>query len=434
MKPDKNKDIIERMAEVLRKHSLPYEEGAWERFKEFEKTKRKKVVLWPYFTGAAAVLLLAITLFLNDKGIVGHNEPTRIAKVEVPIEKESLENKKIEKLVSSEKSVNSSDEIRNRKLTANNLAAKSNLINQDQSNNSVTTSEHFLTTSRQLNVNQASLGQQTEIEQGDLAAPSLKDEPISKIVENPLAVTQTKKDKAPFTDDFFNDKAYAESAAMDNNSSDVLNKWNFSIEVSPNIKEKNVNFGGGLAVAYNLNKRISISSGISYMQLDAQRGPNQLDIPAEFSKASLSSYNYNKSLNAVNTSLVGLDIPVNVKFNLNNNMYASAGVSVFSVLNESRHNEFEEHVAVLAYSSPNSISVSAPEPLMRTVYTKETSENTPYQGKNFTGFFNFSVGYKLPFLQKLNLAVEPYLKIPVGSLSEEDMDLSNGGLKIITSF
>jgi len=434
MKPDKNKDIIDRMAETLRKHSLPYEEGAWERFKEFEKTKRKKVVLWPYFTGAAAIILLAITLFLNDKGTVGDDESTRIAKVGVPVKKERSENKRIEKIVSSEKSVNSSGEIHNGKLAANNLTAKNNLINQNQSKNSVTTSEHFLTTSRQAVVNQTSSGQQTEVEQEDLTESSLDDHLTSKTNENQLAATQTKKDKAPFSDDFFNDKAYGESTEMNNNSSDVLNKWNFSIEVSPNVKEKNVNFGGGVAVAYNLNKRISISSGISYMQLDAQRGPNQVDIPAEFSKASLTSYNYNKSLNAVNTSLVGLDIPINLKFNLNNNMYASAGVSVFSVLNESRHNEFEEHVAVLAYSSPNRPSVSAPEPIMRTVYTQETSENTPYQGKNFTGFFNFSVGYKLPFLQKLNLAIEPYLKVPVGSLSEEDMDLSNGGLKIITSF
>jgi len=434
MKPDKNKDIIDRMAETLRKHSLPYEEGAWERFKEFEKTKRKKVVLWPYFTGAAAIILLAITLFLNDKGTVGDDESTRIAKVGVPVKKERSENKRIEKIVSSEKSVNSSGEIHNGKLAANNLTAKNNLINQNQSKNSVTTSEHFLTTSRQAVVNQTSSGQQTEVEQEDLTESSLDDHLTSKTNENQLAATQTKKDKAPFSDDFFNDKAYGESTEMNNNSSDVLNKWNFSIEVSPNVKEKNVNFGGGVAVAYNLNKRISISSGISYMQLDAQRGPNQVDIPAEFSKASLTSYNYNKSLNAVNTSLVGLDIPINLKFNLNNNMYASAGVSVFSVLNESRHNEFEEHVAVLAYSSPNRPSVSAPEPIMQTVYTQETSENTPYQGKNFTGFFNFSVGYKLPFLQKLNLAIEPYLKVPVGSLSEEDMDLSNGGLKIITSF
>src|SRR5690606_17853571 len=94
-----------------------------------------------------------------------------------------------------------------------------------------------------------------------------------------------------------------------------LNKWNFSLELSPNIKDKNVNFGGGIAIAYNITNKISISSGISYMQLDAERGFNH-DGSAELSRASINSYNYTKSLNTINTSLVGLDIPINLKLNL----------------------------------------------------------------------------------------------------------------------
>src|SRR5690606_23081571 len=65
MKPDKDKDITERMVEMLRKHSFPYKEGAWERFKEYEASKNKKAVLWPYLSGAAAVVLLGIVLVLK---------------------------------------------------------------------------------------------------------------------------------------------------------------------------------------------------------------------------------------------------------------------------------------------------------------------------------------------------------------------------------
>src|SRR5690606_26988837 len=105
----------------------------------------------------------------------------------------------------------------------------------------------------------------------------------------------------------------------------------------------------------------------------------------------------------------------------------------FNVLEESRYNQFEEHVAVLGSTSTKDNSGN-PEPVIQTLRTQELSEETPYQGKNFTGFFNLSVGYQLPVLKKLNLAVEPYIKVPIGSLSEQDMDLSNGGLKIITTF
>jgi len=212
-------------------------------------------------------------------------------------------------------------------------------------------------------------------------------------------------------------------------------KWDFSVELSPNIKDKDVNFGGGFAIAYNLNDRISIGSGVSYMHLDAQRAPNKIDIPAEFS--TLGGSNNNKSLNTISTSLVGLDIPINLKLNIGNAMYANAGVSVFSVFNESRYNNFEERIAVTALASPASSSSDQKERSgveARALYSQEVSSSTPYEGKNFTGFFNFSVGYKLPLFPKMNLAIEPYFKIPIGSLSDQDMDLNNGGFKIKASF
>src|SRR5690606_16063583 len=220
---------------------------------------------------------------------------------------------------------------------------------------------------------------------------------------------------------------------------DVLStkKWDFSVELSPNIKDNDINFGGGFAIAYNLNDRISIGSGVSYMQLDAQRGPNGIDIPSEFSKLA-GSRNNNKSLSTISTSLVGLDFPINLKLNIGSAMYANAGVSLFSVLNESRYNNFEERIAVTSLASPNtSPSASKSESNgveAQTLHSQEVSVSNPYEGKNFTGFLNFSVGYKLPFIPKINLAVEPYVKIPIGSLSDQDMDLSNGGFKIKASF
>src|SRR5690606_2483753 len=90
MKPDKHKDITEQMAEKLRKHSLPYKEGAWERFQEFEASKSKKIVLWPYFTAAAAMLIFAFTLFINLNDSEQIDEPGQIAKTDLPVQIEDL--------------------------------------------------------------------------------------------------------------------------------------------------------------------------------------------------------------------------------------------------------------------------------------------------------------------------------------------------------
>src|SRR5690606_27405476 len=81
MEPDKNKDIAERVAEMLREHSLPYEEGAWERFKKYEAMKSRKLVLWPYLS-AAATILLAVTLFINKDDDQVENDK-QLAKTEV---------------------------------------------------------------------------------------------------------------------------------------------------------------------------------------------------------------------------------------------------------------------------------------------------------------------------------------------------------------
>src|SRR5690606_14374645 len=113
--------------------------------------------------------------------------------------------------------------------------------------------------------------------------------------------------------------AYNESLESVNKlASNSVDKWNFSLEVSANSMDNDVNFGGGVGVTYNLSKKLSISSGISYVQLSANRNPSQ---PAEIAKTSLTTYNYSKSLNGINTSLSGLDIPINLKLNLNSNMY-----------------------------------------------------------------------------------------------------------------
>jgi len=444
MKPDKNTDITEQMAEMLRKHSLPYEEGAWERFKDFENARKKKVVLWPYFSGIAAAILLAVTLFMF-KGEERSNEP-KVAKSELSKDrtKENSNNQQLSQDLKSDKI----EDKRSSSLSAFDINSKLNrtAYNNDASHQS---KEERALKGQKLEsyednhdpkgtVEIASLG--TDLKNPDKMQSVTLQNDQKKSTEIQSLVAKPKDTKKAFSyTDAFGVQTYQEKDPRDDDPTRISNtsKWNFSLELSPNIKDKNVNFGGGVAVAYNLGKNVSISSGISYMQLDAQRGPNQVDIPNEFAQTSLSSYNYSKSLNAINTSLIGLDIPVNLKFNLNSSVYARAGVSVFSVLNESRYNNFEEHIAVLSYAAPapgNADQKAAPEPMIRTVHSQEANENTPYEGKNFTGFFNLSVGYKLPLFQKLNLAIEPYLKVPIGSLSEQDMDLSNGGLKIITSF
>lgn len=414
MESDKNKDITRLMADALREQKLPYKEGAWERFKEFEAEKKRKRSLWPYLSAvaAAAVLVMGVLLTVNQESQQGPAEIVRTTISQPKAAPQDLPATASEEQPEESIVPQPSEPV----YLAYNAPSRRSASSPDSDTGEAMTQRFEA----------AATGSETASEPSTTQAPSATKsysftEPRERKPADDVAVSK----------DSYDALARQEAEPLIGQEKD--SRWSFSLELSPNIKNKEVNLGGGVGVSYALTDRLSISSGVSYVALDADRGPNQQDIPQEFAKTSLSNYNYNKSLSSINTSLVGLDIPLNLRFQVNPKMYASAGISVFNVLEESRYNQFEEHVAVLGFTGNNNDSDS-PEPVMQTLRTTEISQETPYQGKNFTGFFNFSVGYQLPVLKKLNLAVEPYIKVPIGSLSEQDMDLSNGGLKIKTTF
>jgi len=423
MEPDKEKDITRLMAEALRKQKLPYREGAWERFKEFEAERKGRKVLWPYFSAvaAAALLVMGVLITVNQNDLPSSADVVR-TNVSIPQNRESFvpEARGNNKKVDSEGLTNQSTHPDRQYLAYSTPVSRSSELSAYAASEGLPEgSKAADAASYPQAAEAASVVESSETESS--AKSYLPANPSEKNAVRDVQISTNSYD------------ALVQRAPESAFDSDNDSRWSFSVELSPNIKNKEINMGGGVAVSYALSDRISISSGLSYVALDAQRGPTQRDIPQEFAKTSLSNYNYNKSLSHINTSLVGLDIPLNVRFQVNQKVYASAGVSVFNVLEESRYNQFEEHVAVLAFTG-NKDGSGSPEPVMQTLRTQEVSEETPYQGKNFTGFFNLSVGYQLPVLKKLNLAVEPYIKVPIGTLSEQDMDLSNGGLKIITTF
>lgn len=435
MKPDKNKDITDRMVEMLRQHSLPYKEGAWERFKEYEAAKKKKTIIWPYLSGAAAIVLLGVFLFLRQDEPDIKSAPNS-AQTEVPIDEDVAEPLDSSPgLIEKEghtTAVDMGEIVLDETVLATTISSE-----PEEEGTDIENLQYYAVRRSSENKLEKLIGSRDENHERpvDVLQQSAA---VSQQETDPNRKEESKIDEPSGTYDQedinrSSDWAFKGESGTDIDLKPSLDKWDFSIELAPNINERNqINFGGGLAVAYNINEKLSISSGVSYVQLDAQRGPNQMDIPAEFSKASLNSYNYNKSLNTINTTLVGLDVPVNLKVNLGSQLYASAGVSVFSVLSESRYNIFEEKIAQVASVSAG--GEGSRVPAIQTVYSQEASPNTPYEGKNFTGFFNLSLGYKLPVLKNINLSVEPYLKVPVGSLTDQDMNLGNGGLKIVTSF
>lgn len=229
---------------------------------------------------------------------------------------------------------------------------------------------------------------------------------------------------------------------------DTKSKWDFGVEVAPAATRANVNIGGGLTTAYRLSDKFSLSTGISLLQLDADRkdpsagkyGPMSSPVPSYDSPVSGSpgggsgspGDGSDKQLLAVNANIKAIDIPISVIYKFDQRYYTSIGVSYFNVIGEKRNNTFMQ---------TSRVNEDRINPATGQFYTKlisseveEQGKETPLRGNSYLGFFNFSLGRRQSLFNKYNILIEPFIKVPIGKLSDEDLRLMNSGIKFQVSF
>lgn len=205
--------------------------------------------------------------------------------------------------------------------------------------------------------------------------------------------------------------------------------WDFGLQVMPAATSDRMNVGGGVTTAYRISDKFSLSSGISYLQMQAAG-----DVSGQGnSGAGISSF-AEKKLVGVDANLKAIDIPIALVYKLNKNFYTSAGVSFFSVLSEKRNNTFEQTAQVdrngydFQTGGPSTFKAVSVE------HVEEPTVERHLKGNSYLGYFNFSVGRQQNIFNKYKVRIEPFIKIPVGKLSSEDLNLTNSGIKFQLSF
>lgn len=419
MKP--NQDPIDELVEKLRAHRLPYREGAWEEFKSYSQNKRKSKRIWPYAV-AAAIIGLGFMLFVLFPSKEEARQPVLVNAPlveELPLQKhqglkteDSLpENSLLQAQAMSESSESSRSPQRDEKIEPPPAALNREPVALEKFSPKVS----FV-----LPV--------TELTERDLAvrtSPSTLEQQVAG-----LRTPETTQ-----ASDFLTALLKAEKEEMQANapqSYSIPSKWSFGIEVSPNMSSRHqVNMGGGVALSYAVSNKISVSSGISYMQVDAERGVRAPKVHAMESPATgyVSINVENKTLRKFQANLAGIDIPLNINYHINSRVFTSVGVSLFNVVKEEGTNQFINEQATMSIREGS----KSPEPVVKRFMTKEAAEKK-YEGKSMNSFFNMSVGYKVPVSKRITLGVEPFYKIPLGSISPDELNLSTGGVKISTRF
>jgi len=194
--------------------------------------------------------------------------------------------------------------------------------------------------------------------------------------------------------------------------------------------ESAVNLGVGLSSDIYLGNSLSLSTGLglarntlsysSSIALNAaQTDFVSANLPSAYNLVG-NSFNPATSVKNYSAGLLGLDVPINIKYDLSsgaNNFYVTAGFSSGTFINETY---------TYQYGFP-----AASYPFNQQTQGSSTSKN--FDSFYFAKTINFAFGAGLPFGKK-RLIAEPFIKYPIGGLGSQNIPFGAGGLNLKFKF
>lgn len=454
---EKNKEWFDQLSDRLREHEEPYEAGSWERFRSQhpQVTQPQRVGLFPLWIkyGAAGISAAALILIgLIFLWPASENLP-EMASTEVDFSEEIIEPKlEVWEAPANSKGVEDRKEIADRSVVVSSEKVFTSRItppiNRPATDRTATELDGVIKKDDLALVNVITDRELTTLTTYDI-------QPIDRAAESVL--NSKSHDAWSVGERLSALQGTPNETPSVIASSNQTGRWNMGLVLAPNMTTEQVNIGGGLAVAYRLNDKLSVQTGISlghygvntqsFIPGTQASGPSSgaMDSPmappsggtgssgatgsADKDFESLTPAYHTRYLNSQTSRLLGMDIPIELKYEVSDRFYTVFGLSVFGVLEENRTNHFVDRInePLTMDGSNNSYSV-------RTLYVDERASRHPMDGHTYTGFLNFSIGHQTQISRKLRFSVEPFFKLPIGSLAREDMNLTNGGIRIITGF
>jgi hypothetical protein len=482
MSEEFDKKLINRINEVFDDFEDDSANEGWaELRKKFPVSERKSIALWWYSSAAAVLLIASIWLFSNN---INPLTPTDTAQKKKEIRSEKPEEQAISDTTASfppESKIAATD---NQARSQSYARAKRIKLNQKQKSVSHEKNKEVEYAESALNVagGQPIKSNSNKQELSANEKSVIQDQPItasqSKIKELPLNVASDKylseqesikldsikqltslsisdsekkqsivisqnipaKEPPKLTADKKpNDLAnYTEKSRSKADKNVVIGFYAGSFMNYAKGSETSINTGFGVSSDFRLSKKLKITTGISlaqnslkftesvpkevtsYLALErnnTRRPAVGLDMLANsFNSNIISSY----SINTYDAKLVGLDIPINVKYNLVNKknlIFISTGFSSNIYINESYNYNYD-------YKTGGSNA--------QNIKNQESKSN--FQSYNIGQVVNLSLGFERPFSNNTRLSLEPFLKYPLSGLGSHDLRFGAAGVNLKLNF
>lgn len=456
MAKENKKELIDDIADKLRDYELPYREGAWEKFASLDKG-RKSRVLWPYWSAAAVLLALGISYITYNTGdLQGDNTGVNtIAKKEkttqhaIPGAGQDGPSAPVESSDANVNQVHPNITNSSSKGLENRL---SSLSDPQQHATTYISADQSARISLPFNELRTAALSADPIRAKESDLPNKTGTGLSRY----NGLSGIKADDEPQPESKFSLSVLGTDNQQQTLANQQINrpkgmgrKWELGAFVSPASASSEVSMGGGLSVAYNLTKKLSVRSGVAVQNYQmamalnpgkpSSASPAYMDSPvsnnAYLIDMSSAQSRLNPNFTAVSGSVLTLDIPVEMKYAITRNLYTTAGVSMVSVLQQERLNHYVENINGNTFAGKNANGVGAAESnniqaVNKTVKSNEQNVET----NGFNGFINLSIGRKLPIKKTFSISVEPFYRLPLGQFKNSDVNYSNGGIKVITNF
>lgn len=438
-----DKELIEHIKDSLTAHEEAYTPGSWERFSAQQEKKRRGFVLWPLWSAAAVILIFGGLFFLNK-----NSKPVnQLANKKPTPKKESV----IDTITPSIKNPNTQNDLaliapkpKNKQGSTENL--NGNTITQPSvidtkpeifsQNNVIANQEHNA---------QADFATIVRQNENPLLKPATKNFSIANY-NNKKAEIIIEKKKPVQTKLTFEDILTRDSYANNQQKTDKTkgnSKWEPGVYVAPAMGNDNkVNMNYGFSLSYNVADKLFISSGISYTALSSTSNPssgnNNMSLNADASPVMSgkgnATVNTSKSLESVNANVRGINIPIELKYSISKKFYTGVGVSALAVLNNNQDNNYLVSSAQNRTVANSVNGYAEQQMLLVTERVSEPQAEATTAADKYIGFYNFSLGYKQKISGKKNFAVEPFLRVPMKTFSKDNLNLTNGGLRLKLDF
>ncbi|MFW6103673.1 MAG: hypothetical protein ACOC59_01260 [Bacteroidota bacterium] len=197
--------------------------------------------------------------------------------------------------------------------------------------------------------------------------------------------------------------------------------------------KSDLNFSGGLMSEIDLLPNLSMHTGVI---VSRQYFTTQDNLPAGrdralYSDLSASEGSYS-SANVTSTSnrveLVGLDVPVNLRYRYRD-ISLTAGISSVTYIQEQYSHRFSAEYVNYIYDESNNLMDT--EKVIRSQSVKESYN--PLHQVDLANILNLSLGYHFTF-DRSQLVLEPYMKHPLGDLTSQDIRFGARGIRLKFQF